>query len=102
MVYEDIDGDGHQDIFSGEMGIADWPVDLSWNGQVIASLVSGPDGSFIFPNLGNSTYSVCLGADPQGRNYLIKQPADGSRCYTFTFNSQFMTWSVNNYGVMFQ
>src|SRR5439155_14905699 len=62
VVFEDLDGDGRQDVFSSEMGIEGWTVNLYWNGQVIASTSSLSDGSFIFQDLGNTTYSVCLGA----------------------------------------
>src|SRR5206468_10747970 len=67
VVFEDLDGDGRQDVFSSEMGIEGWTVNLYWNGQVIASTSSLSDGSFIFQNLGNTTYSVCLGAPPAGQ-----------------------------------
>src|SRR6266480_3316071 len=46
--FEDLDGDGRQDVFSSEMGIEGWTVNLYWNGQVIASTSSLSDGSFIF------------------------------------------------------
>src|SRR5947199_5161364 len=67
VVFEDLDGDGRQDVFSSEMGIEGWTVNLYWNGQVIASTSSLSDGSFIFQDLGNTTYSVCLGAPPAGQ-----------------------------------
>src|SRR5204862_7993284 len=65
------------------------------------------DGSFIFQNLGNTTYSVCLGAPPAGQGpYNQTLPVGGSGCsgagYTFMFNSQFMTCSVNNFGEQLQ
>ena len=107
VVFEDLDGDGRQDVFSSEMGIEGWTVNLYWNGQVIASTSSLSDGSFIFQNLGNTTYSVCLGAPPAGQGpYNQTLPVGGSGCsgagYTFMFNSQFMTWSVNNFGEQLQ
>ncbi len=107
VVFEDLDGDGRQDVFSSEMGIEGWTVNLYWNGQVIASTSSLSDGSFVFQNLGNTTYSVCLGAPPAGQGpYNQTLPVGGSGCsgagYTFMFNSQFMTWSVNNFGEQLQ
>jgi len=89
------------------MGIEGWTVNLYWNGQVIASTSSLSDGSFIFQDLGNTTYSVCLGAPPAGQGpYNQTLPVGGSGCsgagYTFMFNSQFMTWSVNNFGEQLQ
>jgi len=105
VVFEDLDGDGKQDVFSSEMGIEGWTVDLYWNGQIFLSQTSLSDGSFRFENLGNTTYSVCLGAPPAGQGpYSQTVPVGGSGCggagYTFTFNSSFMTWSVNNFGEM--
>src|SRR5437867_12133489 len=107
VVFEDLDGDGRQDVFSSEMGIEGWTVNLYWNGQVIASTSSLSDGSFIFQDLGNTTYSVCLGAPPAGQGpYNQTLPVGGSGCsgagYTFMFNSQFMTWSVDNFGEQLQ
>ncbi len=103
MVYEDVDGNGSQDPFSGEMGLAGWSIELHWNGQVLATTTSAADGSFIFPDLGNTTYEVCVVAQA---GYNQTQPVGGSGCggagYTFTFNSPFMTWSVNNFGEMLQ
>jgi hypothetical protein len=102
-VFEDIDGNGQRDPFAGEMGLAGWSVQLMWNGQALASTTSDADGNFVFDNLGNSSYSVCI--VPQG-GYAQTLPVGGSGCggagYAFTFNSPFMTWSVNNFGMMLQ
>jgi SdrD B-like protein len=99
VVFEDLDGNGVQDIFSGEMGLAGWTLELWWNGQVLATTTSGSDGSFIFDTLGNTTYSVCIQPQP---GYSQTLPVGGSGCggagYSFTFNSVFMTWSINNFG----
>ena len=102
-MFEDIDGDGKQDIFSSEMGIEGWGLELWWNGQLIARASTLADGSFVFPDLGNATYSVC--AEVRNPPYT-QTPSFGQvpvqDCgrvgYTFTFNSQFMNWSVNNFG----
>jgi SdrD B-like protein len=103
IVFEDLDGNGVRDPFAGEMGIAGWTVELWWNGQQLASTTSDADGNFLFDNLGNTTYSVCM--EPQA-GYTQTAPVGGSGCggsgYTFTFNSVFMTWSVNNFGEMLQ
>ena len=103
IVFEDIDGNGARDPFAGEMGLAGWSVQLMWNGQVLSSTTSDADGNFVFDNLGNTTYSVCI--VPQG-GYTQTLPVGGSGCggagYAFTFNSPFMTWSVNNFGMMLQ
>jgi len=102
-VFEDMDGNGLRDPFAGEMGLAGWTLQLTWNGQVLASTTSDVDGNFVFENLGNTTYSVCI--VPQG-GYVQTLPVGGSGCggsgYQFSFNSVFMTWSVNNFGEMLQ
>ena len=102
-MFEDLNGDGVRDPFAGEMGLAGWGLELWWNGQVLASTTTDADGNFAFSGLGNSTYSVCVVA--QG-GYTQTLPVGGSGCggsgYTFTFNSVFMTWSVNNFGMMLQ
>ena len=103
IVFEDLDGNGVRDPFAGEMGLAGWGLELWWNGQVLATTTTDVDGNFVFPSLGNSTYSVCVVAQGGYRQTL---PIGGSGCggagYTFSFNSQFMTWSVNNFGMMLQ
>ena len=103
IVFEDLNSDGVRDPFAGEMGLAGWGLELWWNGQVLASTTTDADGNFAFSGLGNSTYSVCVVA--QG-GYTQTLPVGGSGCggsgYTFSFNSQFMTWSVNNFGMMLQ
>src|SRR5258706_68873 len=103
IVFEDLDGNGLRDPFAGEMGLEGWTVELWWNGQVLATTTTDVDGNFVFPSLGNSTYSVCVVAQGGYRQTL---PIGGSGCggagYTFSFNSQFMTWSVNNFGMMLQ
>jgi len=101
-VFEDLDGNGDQDIFSGEMGIEGWGLELWWNGQVIATTSTGPDGSFVFPDLGNSIYSVCA----EVRAPYTQTPSRGQvpvqECgrvgYTFTFSGSIMMWSINNFG----
>ncbi len=102
-MFEDLDGNGLRDPFAGEMGLAGWGLELWWNGQVLATTTTDVDGNFVFPSLGNSTYSVCVVAQGGYRQTL---PIGGSGCggagYTFSFNSQFMTWSVNNFGMMLQ
>ncbi len=102
MVFQDFDGSGDQDIFSGEAGLPNWVVNLVWNGQVIASTVSDQDGNFLFADLGNSSYSVCI--EMQGGFTQTSPNGSGSGCggfgYLFTFDSQFMTWSVNNFAEM--
>ena len=105
VVFEDLDGNGAQDVFSGEMGLAGWTVQLWWNGQVIDTRTSDVDGNFGFTALGNTTYSVCLVA--QG-GYVQTLPvgamADGCNGsgYAYTFTSQIGTGWVTNFGEMLQ
>jgi hypothetical protein len=110
VVYEDVNGDGVQDIYSGELGIAGWDVDLYWNGQVIASTVSASDGSFSFTGLGitgtAAAFSVCLGAPPANwaAAHVQTEPsgAMANGCsgtgYAFSFPNVFMTVAVTNFG----
>ena len=74
MVYEDVDGNGTRDIFSGEMGLAGWTIQLFWNGQVIASTTTLDDGSFSFPGLGNTAYEACVSVQT---GYTQTQPVAG-------------------------
>ncbi len=104
MVYEDIDGNGSRDIFSGEMGLAGWTVQLLWNGQVIASTTTLDDGSFSFPGLGNSAYEACVSAQT---GYTQTQPVAGDGCggsgYAFSFNSTIPATTVPLlFGMMLQ
>jgi len=110
VVFEDLNGDGVQDIFSSELGIAGWDVDLYWNGQVIASMTSAGDGSFSFPGLGitgpAAAFSVCLGAPPASwaAAHTQTEPtgAMANGCsgtgYAFQFNNPFMTVSLAKFG----
>jgi hypothetical protein len=104
IVYEDIDGNGDQDMFAGEMGLAGWTVELYWNGLMIGSRTTGADGSFSFDNVGVATYSVCVIA--QG-GYNRTEPAAGNACggagYDFhVLDSPFVTWYERNFGMMLQ
>ncbi len=56
--------DGSQDPFYGELGLAGWPVELWWNGQVVATTTTDDWGKFMFSNLGNTSYSVCVKIQP--------------------------------------
>jgi len=113
VVYEDIDGNGSQDLLSGEMGIEGWTVELYWEGQLVTSTASGADGTFSFAGLGNTgttMFSVCLGAPPASwsAGHVQTQPvgAMASGCsgtgYAFTINNQFPTRTVTKFGEMMQ
>jgi hypothetical protein len=96
VVFEDINGNGVQEPFDGEMGLAGWTIELRWNGQFLASATSDADGMFEFNNLGNTEYSMCV--QMQG-GYVLTRPADGSGCYTFPFNNSFTTWFEEKFGM---
>src|SRR6266540_4016177 len=103
VVFEDLDGNGAQDVYSGEMGLAGWTVQLVWNGQVWATRTSDADGNFSFTGLGMTTYSVCLVA--QG-GYVQTLPvgAMATGCngagYTDTFTNTIGTLWLTNFGEM--
>lgn len=104
VVYEDIDGDGHQNMFGAEMGLEGWTVQLYWNGGIVASATSDANGFFSFPGLGNSTWIVCV--IPQA-GYNRTQPVSGpSLCggagYEHVLNSPFQTVGESNFGMMLQ
>lgn len=110
VVFEDINNSGVQDIFDGEMGLDGWTVDLYWNGQVIASTTSGADpvagsGVFVFPNLGNTTYEVCIHVQG-GYAQTLPTGSMANGCngtgYMHTFSGTFMTRWVVNFGEMLQ
>ena len=101
IVYEDIDGNGSRDPFAGEMGLAGWTVQLWWNGSVAAETQTDADGNYVFSNIGNSDWSVCV---VQQGGFSRTEPASGSACngagYQFTLNSPFMTRFEGIFGEM--
>jgi len=106
IVFEDLDGNGSRDPFSGEMGMAGWSVELWWNGRVIATTTTDADGNFTFRNLGKATYSVCI-VGQGGYTQTLPVPGTGTGCggsgYSFSFdNAAFETWSQNDFGMMLQ
>jgi hypothetical protein len=76
-------------------------VQLIWDGRVIAETQSDADGNFVFLNLGNSTWSVCV---VQQAGYQRTQPGSGTGCggagYEFVLSSPFETWAQNDFGEM--
>jgi hypothetical protein len=105
FVYEDIDGSGSQEMSAGEMGLAGWTVQLYWNGQLVTSTTSGPDGEYEFPGLGASAlWSVCVIGQA---GYNRTQPLNGDACggagYNFqVLESPFLTWYERHFGMMMQ
>jgi hypothetical protein len=102
-VFEDLDGNGVRDPFAGEMGLEGWTVELWWNGQVLATATTDADGLYQFPNLGNTTYSLCI--EPQG-GYTQTLPVGGTGCggsgYTFSFSGTFQQMFPGKFGEMLQ
>jgi hypothetical protein len=103
IVFEDLDGNGVRDPFAGEMGLEGWTVELWWNGQVLATTTTDADGLYQFPNLGNTTYSLCI--QPQG-GYTQTLPVGGTGCggsgYTFSFSGTFQQMFPGKFGEMLQ
>jgi SdrD B-like domain len=106
VVFEDWDGNGAQDIYGGEMGLAGWQVSVYWNGQVVASTTTDANGNYDLGGLGNSGYEVCVSMQagytqsppPPGMSYN----GCGGAGYAFSFNSAFEAWAVNNFGMILQ
>jgi hypothetical protein len=111
LVYEEVDGNPGYNPFAGDLGIANVPVQLSWNGQVIASGVSAADGSFSFSGLGGTalqpaTYTVCV-SGPSGFTQVEPDPnAPGAPCagagYPVLFNSDIETGFAARFGYLMQ
>lgn len=62
-IWSDTDNDGVKD--AGEVGLAGVTVNLRANGGIIATAVTGADGSFTFPGLANGSYTLEI-ADTAG------------------------------------
>lgn len=111
LVYEELDGNPGYNPFAGDLGIGNVPVQLSWNGQVIASGVSAADGSFTFSGLGGTalqpaTYTVCV-SGPGGFAQVEPDPnASGAPCagagYPVVFNSDLETGFAARFGYLMQ
>ena len=105
VVYEDVDGNGVQDVFAGEIGLAGWTIQLYWDGQLVSSATSDADGNYVFSSLGNSNQEwwVCVIPQP---GYVRTQPASGTACggngMVHNLNSPFMTWLQTDFGEMIQ
>jgi len=102
VVFEDVDGNGVQDIFGGEMGLAGWSVQLYNSlGQVIATSTTLDDGSYEFAGLSDGSYAVCVVA---AAGYSQTAPAQdashpcGGWGMSFNLQGTFETWAVNNFG----
>jgi len=105
VVYEDVDGNGSQDVFAGEIGLAGWTIELYWDGQFVSSATSDADGNYVFSGLGNSNKEWWVCIVPQA-GYVRTQPANGTACggngMVHNLDSPFMTWLQTNFGEMIQ
>ncbi|HET8712780.1 MAG TPA: SdrD B-like domain-containing protein [Gemmatimonadales bacterium] len=102
VVYEDVDGNAHFDMFAGEMGIAGVTVQLSWNGRVIAESVSDENGQYQFPGLATNTSYIVCAVGPSG--YSRSEPSSGTACggagYVLSIASTIETHVERNFGFM--
>jgi hypothetical protein len=105
VVYEDVDGSGSRDMFSGEMGLAGWTVQLYWDGQLVGTATSDADGMYLFPGLGNSDKPWWICVIPQA-GYVRTQPVSGDACsgngMVHFLSSPFMTRLQTDFGEMIQ
>jgi hypothetical protein len=105
IVYEDVDGSGTQELYSGEFGFSGWTVQLFWNGQLVTSSTTDVEGKYLFPNIGTgSLWAVCV--SPQA-GYNRTHPVSGDACggngVTFIMpNNSYVTWAQNDFGWMLQ
>jgi hypothetical protein len=105
IVYEDVDGSGTQELYSGEFGFSGWTVQLFWNGQLVTSSTTDVEGKYLFPNIGvGSLWAVCV--SPQA-GYNRTHPVSGDACggngVTFIMpNNSYVTWAQNDFGWMLQ
>jgi len=103
-VFEDIDGNGSQDPFAGEMGLAGWTVELyNSAGLLIASTSSDASGNYEFAQLNDGSYSVCIVPVAGYRQTTPAQDANhscGGWGMPIAVQGQFEMWAVTNFGEM--
>ena len=98
MVWEDINGDGIRDPFAGEMGLANWSVQLfDANMLLLSSATTDASGNYIFAQVPAGSYSVCVVSQAL---YHQTVPLTGTGCgglgYSFTIQvASFATWVTN-------
>ncbi len=80
--FEDLDGDGTKD--AGEGPLAGWTIqlDLSSDGTVDRTTVTGAEGKYEFADVGPGTHKICQ-VVPSG--WIVTRPTSG--CYTVTTQS---------------
>ncbi|HEV2670178.1 MAG TPA: SdrD B-like domain-containing protein [Gemmatimonadales bacterium] len=99
IVFNDLDGSGSRDMFSGENGMPGWTVQLfnASTHALLATASTDASGYFMFSGLTNGTYDVCVVAQT---GYMQTWPTIGNACdglgYEFSFDSTIETWATNN------
>lgn len=97
VVYNDLDGNGMQDIFSGEFGLQGWTVRLSTaTGVFYAETTTDETGWYEIPNVGNTAWSVCLVLQS---GFRLTASTSGTMCASFTATGTIGTWYPNDFGV---
>ena len=100
IVYEDLDGNGQYGMFD-DLPFAGWTIQLYFDGALVATTTSGPDGKYLFPGLGNSNklWWVCIVPQPA---YVRTQPANGDACsgngLSHPLDSPFRTQLLTDFG----
>lgn len=104
IVYEDLDASGSYDMFN-DLPFEGWTVQLYYDGQLVGTTTSGPDGRYLFPGLGNSTKLWWVCVVPQA-GYVRTDPASGTACggngMVHILNDAFPTQLLTNFGEMLQ
>lgn len=100
VIYDDLDGNGSRDMFAGEMGLSGWTVTLFTSTGVFAGeTTTDVNGAFVFSDLGNTTWNVCITLQS---GYRVTVPASGSTCNSFTSSGTLETWYPSTFGVTTQ
>jgi uncharacterized repeat protein (TIGR01451 family) len=86
LVFLDENGNGIFD--AGDVPLGGVPVTLLLNGQPFATTTSGPDGSYLFTNLGPGSYTVSVGTTNVPSGYAASA---GPYAVTLTAGQNFLT-----------
>jgi len=100
-VFEDLDGNGVQNVFAGEMGLAGWTVELHNPDGSVVTTTTDVDGAYMFSQLQDGSYAVCV---PSVGGYVQTSPAQdashpcGGWGWPFLVQGQFEMWGGSNFG----
>jgi len=84
-VFEDLDGNGVQNVFLGEMGLAGWTVELHNPDGSVVTTTTDVDGAYMFSQLQDGSYAVCvpsvgvMSRRPQRRMQVIRAAVGAGR-----------------------